>query len=109
MGPLNGPLHVTEAHYHTFTLPPGVELLAAGQAYANQAFRHGPKDYGVQLHPDCSRAIFNRWQDADWAPYGKPGAQTREEQDRLLDLHDAAQAEWLEGFLTRLEMASPRR
>lgn len=99
---LPGPLHVTEAHYHTFTLPEGVELLATGAQYVNQAFRHGPRIYGVQFHPECTIEIFRRWQNSDWAPYGKPGAQTRAEQDRLMAEHDAAQSEWFNGFLSRL-------
>jgi len=36
------------------------------------------------------------------ANYDKPGAQTREEQDRLMVLHDAAQAAWFNGFLRKL-------
>jgi GMP synthase (glutamine-hydrolysing) len=34
--------------------------------------------------------------------YARPGAQPREEQDRLMYRHDAAQAEWFYGFLGRL-------
>jgi GMP synthase (glutamine-hydrolysing) len=99
---LPGPLHVTEAHYHTFTLPAGVELLATGTHYAHQAFRNGANVYGVQFHPECTIEIFRRWQTADWAPYGQPGVQTRAEQDRLLAEHDAAQSAWFTGFLARL-------
>lgn len=95
-------LHVTEAHYHTFTLPRGVELLASGETYTNQAFRSGDKVYGVQFHPECTADIFRRWQQSEHAAYGQPGAQSREEQDRLMAQHDAAQGEWFDGFLARL-------
>lgn len=100
------PLHVTEAHNQTFTLPEGVELLVTGQNYANQAFRYGNKMHGVQFHPECTTEIFRRWQAAEWAPYGEPGAQSREEQDRLLAEHDAAQAAWFNGFLERQFLAA---
>lgn len=123
VGPLNGDLHefgyypitptpagrglipedlvVTEAHYHTFTLPKGVELLATGNLYHNQAFRFGDKVYGLQFHPECTIEIFRRWQ-AGATSYGKPGAQTKAEQDALMALHDARQAEWFYGFLEKL-------
>lgn len=127
VGPLNGNLHefgyypvsptpegrdflpdtllVTEAHYHTFTLPAGVTLLASGENYANQAFRYGDKVYGVQFHPECTAEIFRRWQQSETAAYGQPGAQTRDEQDRLMALHDAAQGAWFNGFMKRLFLA----
>ena len=93
-------LHVTEAHYHTFTLPAGVTLLATGETYAHQAFCFGDKVYGVQFHPECTAAIFRRWQQSETAAYDQPGAQSRQEQDRLMALHDAAQGDWFNGFLT---------
>jgi GMP synthase (glutamine-hydrolysing) len=95
-------LHVTEAHYHTFTLPEGVTLLAKGDNYVNQAFRYGDKVYGVQFHPECTAEIFRRWQQSETAAYGQPGAQSREEQDRLMALHDVAQGAWFNRFLERL-------
>lgn len=95
-------LHVTEAHYHTFTLPEGVTLLASGESYANQAFRHGDRVYGVQFHPECTAEIFRRWQQSEHAAYGQPGAQSREEQDGLMAEYDAAQGAWFNGFLEKL-------
>lgn len=102
---LPGTLHVTEAHYHTFTLPEGVTLLASGDSYANQAFRYGNKVFGVQFHPECTAEIFRRWQQSEAAVYGQPGAQSREEQDQLMALHDAAQGVWFNRFLERLFLA----
>lgn len=95
-------LHVTEAHYHTFTLPEGVTLLASSKTYPNQAFCYGDKVYGVQFHPECTAEIFRRWQQSEHAAYGQPGAQSREEQDHLMAQHDAAQGHWFDGFLRRL-------
>lgn len=94
-------LHVTQAHYHTFTLPAGVTHLAKGDNYVNQAFRYGDKVYGVQFHPECTADIFRRWQQSEHAAYGQPGAQSREEQDRLMASHDAAQGAWFNGFLEK--------
>ncbi len=76
--------------------------LAESDLYPNQAFRWGARAYGVQFHPEVTIEGFRRWQNADWAAYGQPGAQTREEQDALMLAHDAAQAEWFYGFLESL-------
>ena len=96
------PLHATQAHFHTFALPAGATLLASSELYPNQAYRHGMNTYGVQFHPEVTIEGFRRWQAAPWAAYGKPGAQTRLEQDALMREHDAAQAEWFYSFLESL-------
>jgi GMP synthase (glutamine-hydrolysing) len=95
-------LHVCQSHFHEFAIPDGAELLASGDAFPNQAMRYGARTYGFQFHPEVTRAGFRRWQDRPWAPYGKPGVQTREEQERLGERHDQAQHDWFMGFLDRL-------
>ncbi len=95
-------LHFAQSHFHEFDTPTGAVNLASTDAFPNQAFRVTPRTYGLQFHPEVTADGFRRWQDAPWARYSLPGAQTREEQTRLLALHDAAQAAWFEGFLTKL-------
>ncbi len=95
-------LHVTQAHFHTFGIPSGAVRLAGSELYPNQAFSVGPNVFALQFHPEVTIEGFRRWQAAPWAAYGKPGAQSREEQDRLMMAHDAAQAEWFYAFLGRL-------
>lgn len=104
---LPGPLVVTQAHYHGFAVPPGADLLAYSEAFPHQAFRVGATTYGVQFHPEVTIEGFRRWQAEPWAAYGQPGAQTRAEQTALMHAHDAHQAEWFYGFLTRLFGAGP--
>jgi GMP synthase (glutamine-hydrolysing) len=99
---LPGPIHVVQAHYHTFSLPPGAEHLATSALFANQAFRVGGRIYGFQFHPEVTIEGFRRSQDAPHANYGMPGAQTRAEQDVLLARQDARQADWFHGFLRQL-------
>lgn len=99
---LPGPIPMVQAHFHTFDIPDGAVRLASSPLCANQAFRHGDRTYGLQFHSECTIEGFRRWQNAPWAAYGKPGAQTREEQDRLMAAHDAAQADWFYQFLERL-------
>ncbi|MCB1452079.1 MAG: glutamine amidotransferase [Rhizobiaceae bacterium] len=100
-GFLERPLHVAQAHYHTFDLPAGAVRLASGNTYENQAFRYGEKTYAVQFHPEVTIEGFRRWQTSLSAYYEQTGSQQRGEQDRLMHEHDAAQAEWFYGFLCR--------
>jgi GMP synthase (glutamine-hydrolysing) len=95
-------LVVAQSHYHGLDLPAGARHLAASASFPNQAFSYGATTYGFQYHPEITIAGFRRWQDRDWAPWGKPGVQTRAEQDRLAAEHDAAQHAWLTGLLDRL-------
>jgi GMP synthase (glutamine-hydrolysing) len=95
-------LHVCESHFHEFAIPGGAELLASTDAFPNQAMRYGEAAFGFQFHPEVTRTGFRRWQDRDWAAFGKPGAQSRAEQDRLAGHHDQAQHDWFMGFLDRL-------
>ncbi|MFP6731253.1 MAG: glutamine amidotransferase [Alphaproteobacteria bacterium] len=101
-------LIVSESHYHAFDLPDGAVLLAASDAYPTQAYSYGETTYALQFHPEVTPVGFRRWQDRPWAPWGKPGVQTREEQDALQTAHDPAQAEWIEGFIDRLMADGPR-
>lgn len=101
-GFLPGPMHMCQAHFHMFDIPPGGTRLAGSALFPNQAFRHGERVYGLQFHPEVTIEGFRRWQEAPWAAYGKPGAQDRAEQTALMHEHDAAQAAWFMDFLSRL-------
>ncbi len=95
-------LVVTQAHFHGFDLPVGSELLAKSELFPHQAFKYGETTLGFQFHPECHLDMFRRWQAQDWGHWGKPGCQTREEQDRQGEQHDARQGEWLRRFLDDL-------
>jgi GMP synthase (glutamine-hydrolysing) len=95
-------IHMTQAHFHTFAIPEGAVHLATSPLYPNQAFRYGARTYGFQFHPECTIEGFRRWQSTPWAAYGKPGAQSKAEQDALMLKADAGQADWFYGFLRKL-------
>ncbi|MEQ8664741.1 MAG: hypothetical protein RIC16_03370 [Rhodospirillales bacterium] len=95
-------LVVSQAHFHEFQLPPGAQHLAGSAAFPNQAFRYGERTFALQFHPEQTVEGFRRWQDADWAHFGKPGAQDRREQDERAAIHDARQEKWFHDFLSRL-------
>lgn len=99
---LDRPRWFSQVHFHMFGIPNGAERLAGSDVFVNQAFRYGRKVYGLQFHPEVTIEGFRRWQAETWSPYGKPGSQTREEQDRLMYEHDKAQADWFYGFMDGL-------
>ena len=101
-GFLDGPMWVTQAHFHTFDLPKGALRLAGNENYENQAFRYGDKVYGFQFHPEVTIEGFRRWQDIKSDVYTRRGVQSREEQTRLMYEHDARQAVWFYKFMDRL-------
>lgn len=95
------PIHVTQSHFHTFGIPAGAQRLASSDLFENQAFRYGDNTFAFQFHAEVTMEGFRRAQSTS-AMYGKLGAQTRDEQDRLMQLHDAAQQKWFYAFLGRL-------
>lgn len=101
-GFLPEPLVVCQAHYHQFGIPDGAVRLAESDAYPNQAFRWGDRAWGLQFHAEVTPALFRRWQDEPGVRGDAPGAQDEAEQNRLMALHDDAQAAWYAGFLARV-------
>lgn len=95
-------LAVPQMHYHTFALPEGATLLASSRAYRNQAMQLAEKTFGFQFHPEQTAETFQRWQQKPWAPWGKPGVQTKDEQDQRAAAHDEGVGAWFTGFLDRL-------
>lgn len=98
------PMHMTQAHFHTFGIPEGAVHLASSALCPNQAFRWGARVYGLQFHPEVTQEGFARWQSEPWwlvAP-DRPGVQTRAEQRRDSTRHDAAMDAWFRDFLTGL-------
>lgn len=95
-------LYVTQSHFHEFDIPHGAQRLAYSDMFANQAFRYGTCAYGLQFHPEVTIEGFQRWQQAPWARYHLPGAQTSEQQTELMYQHDEVQARWFMSFLDDL-------
>ncbi len=48
-------------------LPGGAVLLATGRRYPHQAFRLGPRAWGVQYHPEVTAEDFQLWMDGGHA------------------------------------------
>jgi GMP synthase (glutamine-hydrolysing) len=91
-------------HMDTFGLPEGAELLATGDAVANQAFRYGDLAWGTQFHFEVDRAEVELWLDefssqgdleAEW---GKPPERVVDEMDRFIAEHETRGREIFERF-----------
>ena len=87
-------------HWHGSAVPEGAEVLASSPLFPNQAFRLGSA-WGFQFHPEVTPDLMRHWQGLEAAPWGKPGAQTRAEQDALMARHDADIDRWFNAFLAR--------
>ncbi len=63
--PLLGPAGPTFPAFHwhgdTFDLPPGAAHLAATRAYTHQAFRVGPRAWGLQFHIEMDKSLAREW------------------------------------------------
>jgi len=95
-------IHLVESHFHEFAIPAGAERLAESDGWPNQAMRYGDRTFAFQFHAEVTPTGFRRWQERSGSYFGKPGAQTRDDQNRLQALHDGAQHRWFMGFLDRL-------
>ncbi len=91
-------LVVAESHFHEFQIPDGGELLASSELFGQQAMKYGDSTFAFQFHAEVTPAGFGRWQHVNHNMYGKPGAQTREEQNALMDKYDPTQHQWIMQF-----------
>jgi GMP synthase-like glutamine amidotransferase len=60
------PSELTVLHWHgdTFDLPPGATHLASNKTYPNQAFRAGPRAWGLQFHLEVDSPAVDAFLDA---------------------------------------------
>ncbi len=98
-GLFDGPLTVYHWHQEGIRLPADAVLLAEGETFPTQAFRHGDRTYGLQFHPEVTRAMMEEWQHRAAESLDLPGAQSADQQRAGFERHDAALGRWLDGFL----------
>ena len=96
------PVWCVQSHFHTFGVPESGKHLASSALFPNQAFAVGDKVFGLQFHPEVTIEGFRRWQQRERWLEGRPGIQSRDEQNVLMAEHDAAQADWFYDFLSKL-------
>jgi GMP synthase (glutamine-hydrolysing) len=96
---MDWPKMVYQWHREGFDLPGGSELLATGEMFANQAFAHGPRAYGIQFHPELTLAMLHRWTVRGAPRLELPGAQPRAAHFKGRGRYDEDISAWLDRFL----------
>ncbi len=99
------PSMVYHFHREGFDLPSGAELMAEGDDYPNQAFRYGPKAWGIQFHAELTRVMMHRWVVRGAQRFDLPGAQLGKAHLDGRMVWDAQLKAWLGNFLDRLFVA----
>ena len=101
---ISEPMHMVQAHFQGFTLPPDTKALARGDNFPHQAFSYNNKAFGFQFHPEVHSDMFEQWLNADWADEFKAMTGARPDPRQLPDnrQYNAAQTQWFKGFLDRL-------
>ena len=94
------PEQVYEWHREGFDLPAGTELLAEGDMFEVQAFRHG-RSYALQFHPDVTHATMHRWMASGHDRLAMPGAKPRDTHFADRAVYDYSARAWLSVFLER--------
>lgn len=64
LGPAGRSFPAFHWHGDTFDLPEGAVHLASTRAYPHQAFRAGPRAWGLQFHIELDAALAREWTDA---------------------------------------------
>lgn len=101
------PDHVYQWHREGFDLPRDTELLAEGDTFPIQAFRHGTA-FGLQFHPDVTHATMCRWTTRGHERLALPGAKPRAAHFADRAVHDWAARAWLTAFLDHWLQGTPR-
>jgi GMP synthase (glutamine-hydrolysing) len=97
----DGPMQVFHWHGEGVDLPAGAVHLARGETFPVQAFRVGDTAFGIQFHPEVTRAQMERWTTKAAHKLTLPGAQSREAIEAGWHAHDARLESWLGRFLPR--------
>ncbi len=102
------PETVYQWHREGMELPSGVDLLARGDLFENQAVRVGPAAFGVQFHAELTLAMMYRWTTRGAERMTMPGAQGRRAHFEGRAVHDVHILRWLENFLDLWIASDPR-
>jgi GMP synthase (glutamine-hydrolysing) len=93
------PDHVYQWHREGFDLPSGSTLLAEGDTFPVQAFRHGDNAYAIQFHPEVTHAMMCLWTVRGQHRMELPGAKQRVAHFEDRWVHDYAMQNWLAHFV----------
>jgi GMP synthase (glutamine-hydrolysing) len=92
------PEQVYQWHREGFDVPPGAELLAAGDMFEVQAIRHG-RAFALQFHPEVTHAMMHRWIARGHERMQLPGARPGHTHFTDRAVYDYGAQAWLDVFL----------
>jgi GMP synthase (glutamine-hydrolysing) len=92
------PQRLYQWHREGIALPCGSELLAEGETFPVQAFRHA-RCYGLQFHPEVTHAMMCRWIVSGAERLSLPGAKAWGAHFEDSAVYDVAIRAWLADFL----------
>ena len=88
--------------WHELTLPTAVRIesvLAEGDTFPCQAFRHGDNAFGIQFHPEVTHAMMCKWTIRGAHRMELPGAKQRVAHFEDRWVYDYGMQTWLGNFL----------
>lgn len=105
----DGPGTFYQWHVESFELPDGAIHLAQSETCRNQAFRYDDQVFGVEFHPEMTRAMIERWTTSPTAvpKMDLPGAQPRPAHLEGYERYAAGSDCWLDRFLDRFLPPAP--
>jgi GMP synthase (glutamine-hydrolysing) len=95
------PMWVYQFHREGMEVPDNCELLALGDSYPVQGFRHGPNGFAFQFHPEVTLEMKQVWTMKAAERLKMPGAQQRGVHLSMHTMFDPPLGRWIDGFLDR--------
>ena len=88
-------------HKETFDIPRTATHLAHNDAFDGQMFRYGERVYGIEFHPEMTRAMIERWSTSERGAkmLDLPGAEPQPAHLEGFEQHSATTDRWLGRFL----------
>lgn len=98
---LEGTTSFYQWHSEAFEIPAGAVHLAASSTFPGQAFRYGGRVFGIEFHPEITRAMIDHWCTSERGSkkLALPGARPHAEHIAGYDRHAARTGRWLAWFL----------
>jgi GMP synthase (glutamine-hydrolysing) len=96
-----GAMQVYQFHREGMQVPDCCDILATGESWPVQAFRHGRNAFGIQFHPEVTLEMKDLWTTKAAERLKSPGAQPRETHLGEHDRHDPPLGRWIAGFLDK--------
>ena len=101
---LSEPAIFYQWHSEMFDIPSTAVHLAENEAFPGQAFRYGEHVYGIEFHPEMTKAMIERWSSSERGglkleTFKDKGAQPKDDHFKGYDRYAVSSDRWLNHFL----------